>query len=354
MNLGTRFASLILCWTLFVYPAFAQTPTSTPFPDFLLDLNQDGVIDSKDLLILIQKWGLEGIAAPTPTPTPTNPHIITVDLDYPPPLPLRLVRIPAGSFMMGSPDTERSRGMDEGPVHQVTIGNDFYLGETEVTQAQWAAVMGSSPPGAVGADSNYAVNSVSWNDCQEFLVALNALGRGTFRLPSEAEWEYACRAGTTTRFYFGNSTGCNDQCANCEADLPVIGGKSLLPHAGNKSSLDLEAQEGIAFLRFRSDYMWYCGNGEGLIQRVRQRFANGFGLYDMAGNEIEWCQDVYHDNYTGAPNDGSPWESGGTADRVTRGGSRLSGASACRSAGRFGNDPAFRIDLIGFRLARTP
>ena len=236
----------------------------------------------------------------------------------------------AGSFLMGSPDTERSRAPDEGPVHQVTIGNDFYLGETEVTQGQWEAVMGSNPATSVGVGRDYPVYNVSWDDCQAFLAALNALGQGTFRLPSEAEWEYACRAGTTTRFYFGDSLGCADACENCVA----IKGPILLP--------------------LRSQYMWHCGNSEGSAHPVRQKFMNGFGFFDMAGNVFEWCQDSYHSDYTGAPNDGSAWEAGGDSSRVARGGGWYDQARICRSAARAVSAGADGGVNIGFRLARTP
>ena len=394
MNLITRFAILFLCWTSSVNPGFAQTSTLTSYPDFLIDLNQDGVINSKDLLILIRRWGLQGIATPTsthtpthtptptptqtslpppptetftampspsptetptststhtptstdtptmkptetptitptpsPTETPTNPVSLTFELPAP---TFRMVRIPAGSFLMGSPDTERSRLLNEGPVHQVTIGYDFYLGETEVTQGQWEAVMGSRPAVDAGEGNNYPVYNVSWDDCQAFLAALNALGQGTFRLPTEAEWEYACRAGMTTRFYFGDSLGCDDYCENCLA------------------------AKGIILLPFRSSFMWYCGNNEGNAHPVRLLFPNLFGLFDMAGNVFEWCQDTYHADYSGAPADGSAWESGGSPDRVLRGGHWSDLAVGCRSAYRHRTSSSDLYKTIGFRLARTP
>ncbi|MBC7324568.1 MAG: formylglycine-generating enzyme family protein, partial [Moorella sp. (in: Bacteria)] len=113
-----------------------------------------------------------------------------------------MVLIPAGTFMMGSPNNEQDRSSNEGPQHQVTLTKPFYLGKYEVTQAQWKAVMGSNPSYFRG--NNLPVEQVSWNDCQTFIQRLNQLGQGTFRLPTEAEWEYACRAGTTTRFYWGD------------------------------------------------------------------------------------------------------------------------------------------------------
>jgi formylglycine-generating enzyme required for sulfatase activity len=234
--------------------------------------------------------------------------------------------------MMGSPDTERGREINEGPVHQVTIGYDFYLGETEVTQAQWEAVMGSNPARDSGEGNDYPVYNVSWDDCQAFIAALNALGQGTFRLPSEAEWEYACRAGSITRFYFGDSLNCSsDGCVDCDV------------------------AKGVIFIEMRSEYMWFCANGGTSTHPVRQKFMNGFGLFDMAGNVFEWCQDSYHANYTGAPTDGSAWETGGgDGSRVLRGGSWINNARICRSAYRNYIIPDYRINYIGLRLARTP
>jgi formylglycine-generating enzyme required for sulfatase activity len=250
-----------------------------------------------------------------------------------------MVRIPAGSFLMGSPDTERSRDGDEGPVHEVTIDYDFYMGEKEVTQGQWEAVMGYNAathtqegtpyPTTFGVGRDYPVYKVSWNDCQAFIAALNALGQGTFRLPSEAEWEYACRAGSTTRFYFGNSLGCADGCENCDAAKIII------------------------FVESRFDSMWYCGNSGGSSQPVRQKFANGFGLYDMHGNLWEWCQDLYRSDYdfAGIPIDGSAWESGGgDGTRVIRGGGWTGAAGYCRSAVRFRSDPTARHSDVGVRV----
>jgi len=415
MNLTVRVAILIACLISFVYPGLAQTPP----PDFLLDHNRDGVIDSKDLLILIRKWGLEGIATPTPTSTPTftsapiftntpilpptetftamsspsstetstststhtatstdtptftptetasetptpeptetptSPSSITVNV-----APMRFVRIPAGSYQMGSSEGERSRGTDESPLHQVTIGYDFYLGETEVTQLQWAAVMGSNPaqdfiPAAdQGEGNDYPVYYVSWDDCQAFLAALNALGEGTFRLPSEAEWEYACRARTTTRFYFGNSLGCADECVDC--GVGDTRGKGLWLESPGFSR-DFGPNLPLPTDFDRSDFMWYCGNSEQSTHPVRQLFPNAFGLYDMSGNVMEWCQDLDHDDYFGAPSDGSAWESGEGIERVVRGGSTGNFARSCRSAYRHsGINPSDREDFIGLRLVRNP
>jgi formylglycine-generating enzyme required for sulfatase activity len=125
---------------------------------------------------------------------------------------LEMVRIPAGSFKMGSPQKERGRYKDEGPVHRVKIDYDFYIGKYEVTQDQWMTVMEKNPAYRYGIGGDYPVSHVSWDLCQQFIGKLNQLDIGTFRLPTEAEWEYACRAGSKSRFYFGDSLEGNDTC----------------------------------------------------------------------------------------------------------------------------------------------
>jgi formylglycine-generating enzyme required for sulfatase activity len=251
-------------------------------------------------------------------------------------VPLVLVRIPAGSFQMGSPDTERSRG-GEDPVHTVTINYDFYMGTYEVTQRQWLAVMGSwpgmAPSSTFGAGDDYPAYYVSWNDAKNFIAALNThitntgQGPATVRLPSEAEWEYACRANTTTRFYFGDSLSVND---SCEDDA------------------------------IRSQYMWYCGNntasGPGYGSKpVGGKLENAFGLHDMSGNLWELCEDDWHVGvrYLGAPSNGSAWiDSPRGSSRMMRGGYWYSDALYCRSARRFDFSASARGFDVGFRLVR--
>lgn len=349
--------------------AFAQSPTSTPYPDSLLDHHPDGVINVHDLLIFIQRWGIEVVLTPSPTPTetltetqsptatPVNPDSFTVELDIPTPIPMKLIRIPAGSFMMGSPDTERGRFDNEGPIHQVSFASDFYIGETEVTQSQWEAVMGSNPATeAIGIGPDFPVYNVSWVDCQDFLGALNALSQtGTFRLPSEAEWEYACRAGTTTRFYFGNSLGCGDGCEDCEVISFEILKQLSWISADDAFGLQPKLPLPNPF-PLRSSFMWFCGNlgAGGKTELVRSLTPNAFGLYDMSGSMFEWVQDPYHENFVGAPTDGSAWLVGGTEGKVLRGGFRGSGARACRSALRTFSVPTDRQNGVGFRVAWTP
>ncbi|MGI9104727.1 MAG: SUMF1/EgtB/PvdO family nonheme iron enzyme [Pyrinomonadaceae bacterium] len=243
---------------------------------------------------------------------------------------VELVWIPAGSFMMGS----ENGGSDEKPVHRVTISEGFYMGKYEVTQAQWQQVMGNNPSNFK--DDNLPVEKVSWDDAVSFLAKLNAQNDGyTYRLPSEAEWEYAARAGTT-----GDYAG----------DLD-----SMAWYGNNSGRARLDAAE-----IFRTDsanyYKRITENG-GQTHAVGSKLPNTFGLFDMHGNVWEWCQDWYHDSYAGAPTDGSAWLSGGEQKyRVLRGGSWLNNAFILRSAFRLRYAPDGRSYHVGFRVvavART-
>lgn len=212
--------------------------------------------------------------------------------------------IPTGEFMMGS-----EKYGDERPVHKVTIDKPFYLGIHPVTQLEWETVMGSNPSNFKG--NNLPVETVSWDDAQEFISKLNEKeGTNKYRLPSEAEWEYAARARTTTQYSFG----------------------------------DDESKLG--------EYAWYSDNSGENTHPVGQKKANPWGLYDIHGNVWEWVQDWYHDDYTGAPTDGIAWESGVSSLRVNRGGSWFREARFCRLALRFNSDPAFRLGYVGFRLLK--
>jgi formylglycine-generating enzyme required for sulfatase activity len=195
---------------------------------------------------------------------------------------------------------------------------------------------GEAPAHSYGLGNNYPAYHVSWDDARNFIAALNThitnTGQGTaaFRLPTEAEWEYACRAGTTTRFYFGDSLGCSAvDCSDCAAGVL----------SGN-----------------RSDYMWYCGNyAPNGCKPVGGKLPNAFGLYDMSGNLWEWCEDDWHSDYTGAPTDGSAWvySPRGTGGRVFRGGCWDNDAKYCRSAIRGAYFYDFREYFLGFRLASS-
>jgi len=254
-------------------------------------------------------------------------------------VPLELVWVPAGSFQMGRYPGEANSYAEEDPQHPVTLLYGFWMGKYEITQQQWLAVQGSwpgaAPSSTYGLGNTYPAYNVSWNDTKNFITSLNthivSSGQGplTVRLPSEAEWEYACRAGTATRFYFGDSLGCDGLCTDCAA--------GVLP--GN-----------------RTDYMWYCGNNSPNGSKpVGGKTGNAFGLYDISGNVYEWCEDDYHSSYTGVPNDGSPWMDSPRAEyRMRRGGSCISNAWTCRSAFRSYSAPDLRYNTIGFRLAALP
>ena len=213
-----------------------------------------------------------------------------------------MVLIPAGDFEMGS----KNGGANEKPPHTVNV-KIFAIGKTEVTQGQWKAVMGSNPSSFKDCGDTCPVENVSWNDVQAFIQKLNAKTGKQYRLPSEAEWEYACRAGSQQEY--------------CGSD-----------------NIDSVA--------------WYNGNSGNKTHPAGQKQANAWGLYDMSGNVWEWLEDNYHDNYNGAPTDGSAWQGDG-AKRVLRGGSWYFELQNARAANRVRDDPALRNYNDGFRLART-
>jgi formylglycine-generating enzyme required for sulfatase activity len=237
----------------------------------------------------------------------------TITFQLPGSVPLEMVTIPAGSFSMGTGyDPPYHTSGAESPVHTVNIGYEFLMGKYEITQAQWFALMGGFPQGQPIADPNRPVVYISWSDITDFLTQLNNQGIGTFRLPSESEWEYACRAGTNTRWQHGNE----------EAGL--------------------------------ENYAWYSANNTPSgIKAVGQKLPNSFGLYDMHGNVWEWVQDWYHSNYTGAPNNGSAWEEPVGSSRVLRGGGYYNLVADCRSAYRAFGTPSYRDNHLGFRIVRT-
>ena len=238
---------------------------------------------------------------------------------------LSMVRIPAGKFLMGSPMNEIGRSEIESPQHQVRVP-EFYMGQTLVTQAQWQQVMGDNPSQFNG-DDRLPVEKVSWLDTQEFLQKLSQQTQRNYRLPSEAEWEYACRARSTTPFSFGETI--SSEIANyCAQDRKF----------GNES---------------------YMGNyGDGNLGEFRNKTThvddfppNAFGLYDMHGNLYEWCLDHWHFNYENAPSDGSAWLSDDdNSARVRRGGSWNYDPCNCRSANRHCNKPSVNYTNCGFRV----
>ena len=227
-------------------------------------------------------------------------------------IPLEMVLIPAGTFQMGSPVEELGRYQDE-TLHQVTISQPFYIGKFEVTQSQWQTVMDNNPSYWKG--DNLPVEQVSWDDCMTFIRQLNELGQGTFRLPTEAEWEYACRAGTSTAFYWGD-----------DSNYTQIG-----------------------------NYAWYDrlhGNSISKTHEVGLKLPNSYGLFDMSGNVWEWCLDLYEKNYN--VNEQTDPTGALTGDRhVFRGGGWYEFAYYCRSAFRGYYSPGARHGRIGLRLLRS-
>lgn len=232
---------------------------------------------------------------------------------------LELVWIPAGTFVMGSPENEQDREEDEGPQQEVTLSTGFRMGKYEVTQEQWAAVMENNPSGFKGRKN--PVERVSWNDCQEFIKRLcEKIGAKGFRLPTEAEWEYACRAGSKTSYNFGD----------------------------DRNQLE--------------NYAWYDGNSGSSTHPVGHKKPNAWGLYDMHGNVWEWCQDWYgpykveYENSLfneGAVKMTDPRGPASGSDRVTRGGGwGFLPSKDYRSAKRLNISPRSAPLYIGFRLAR--
>ncbi len=224
------------------------------------------------------------------------------------------VLIAPGAFLMGSPEYETGRSSDE-IMHEVILTKGFYMQKTSVTQGQWKAVMGNNPSSFPGGGDDCPIESISWDECQGFIRRLNAGKAGIYRLPTEAEWEYACRAGSSTPF-------CNGEISElyCAHD-PLL-----------------------------SEVGWYCGNSGRKSRPVAQKSPNAWGLYDMHGNVSEWCQDWYGEYGSDSQTDPCGPKSGSA--KVIRGGSWFGNAKNCRSASRFHWPPNSRSEFIGFRLVK--
>jgi formylglycine-generating enzyme required for sulfatase activity len=310
----------------------------------------DGILDENDFDTLVEMLydGIRNYSLPTPTPvvfpthtpspqptptpisaeatpTPTQTIPIPTFTASPSPVelaptvivpipnlpenakPLELVLIPAGIFKMGSPDDELERNEDEGPQHTVQISNDFYMGKFLITQAQWESIMGNNPS-FNQSDGDLAVESVTWFDALQFIQNLNMMNIGTFRLPTEAEWEFACRAGTTTRYYWGDD---------------------------------------LNYTQYRQ-YVWNWHNSDQHIHPVGLKLPNAWGLYDMNGNAQEWVQDWYAP-YSAEPQIDPTGPLSGT-ERVIRGGFWGGGHEGTRSAARESEGPGFRSVGLSFRV----
>lgn len=237
---------------------------------------------------------------------------------------LEMVSIPGGTFTMGSPTSEPERDDTEDPQHEVTVPK-FSMGRYPITQAQWRVIMGSYP--SMDRGLNRPVEGVSWEEAGEFCQKLSQKSGKDYRLPSEAEWEYACRAGTTTPFNFGETI--TPELANYGGRVYAFGPE---------------------------------GNPRGQTTEVGSFPPNAFGLYDMHGNVWEWCQDTAHINYKGAPTDGTAWiKYGGddelklniTDNNIVRGGSYRESPGWCRSASRRWSSANLLVLVspVGFRVA---
>lgn len=213
----------------------------------------------------------------------------------------KMIKVVAGTFQMGS----SSGNNNEKPVHQVTLTNDYYIGETEVTQELWQAVMGSNPSNFKG--NKLPVENVTWNDCQTFIAKLNELTGMNFRLPTEAEWEFAARGGNVSQGYIYSGSNTID------------------------------------------DVAWYAPNSSKKTHEVATKTPNELGIYDMSGNVWEWCQDWYGDYSNEAQTNPTGPASG--SSRLCRGGSWYDNYGKCRSAYRDGYMPSQTYTNLGLRLA---
>jgi formylglycine-generating enzyme required for sulfatase activity len=241
-------------------------------------------------------------------------------------LPLQLVFVPGGTFLMGSPDSEPEEEPDEKPQHEVTVPQ-FFMSRYPITQAQWKAVSRlpqvdcnlEEDPSNFKGNKNNPVENISWYDAVEFCARLEKQTKRPYRLPSEAEWEYACRAGTKTPFYFGKTI--TTEVANYDGTFTYSDG---LKGEGRRRTTPV--------------------NHFGI--------ANAFGLSDMHGNVWEWCADLYHENYNDAPTDGKPWigKEGEGGLHILRGGSWIYNPRFCRSASRIRFAPDDSYNFIGFRV----
>ena len=218
---------------------------------------------------------------------------------------IEMVKVEGGTFMMGATSEMKNPNSNEKPVHQVTLTNDYYMGKYEVTQALWQAVMGSNPSEYKG--DNLPVETVSWNDCQKFISKLNSLTGRMFRLPTEAEWEYAARGGKESRGY---------------------------QYSGSSNI---------------SDVAWYDENSGSKTHPVGTKQANELGIYDMTGNVWEWCQDWYGSFSSSSQANPTGADSG--SSRVFRGGSWYGNARYCRLSFRDCTPPDCRGYNLGLRLA---
>ncbi len=233
---------------------------------------------------------------------------------------VRFVWLPAGRFVMGSPTDEQGRGNDESPQTQVTFTHGFYIGRYEVTQGEYLSVIGNNPSSFTG-DTNRPVEQVSWDDATNYCARLTQreqesgrLSLGwVYRLPTEAEWEFACRAGTTNRFFFGDDAGYTQL----------------------------------------TNYAWYAANSDSTTHTTGLKPSNPWGLYDTSGNVWEWCSDWYAWALPGLSVTDPQGPANGS-NRVLRGGGYYASDRYCRSAARYSDSPSRKLRIIGFRVVLAP
>ena len=289
----------LLSITILFFAAFVAKAQNSP------DVNGDGKVNSADVVSVYN-------AISNGWTEPAKDKEFTVNG-----VTFKMIPVEGGTFTMGATPEQQNPYSDEEPAHQVTLSS-YAIGETEVTQALWKAVMGNTIEQITkangwktyGVGDNYTMYYVSWNDCQQFITKLNNLTGRKFRLPTEAEWEFAARGGN-------KSKGCQ--------------------YSGSNNI---------------SDVAWYDGNSSGTTHPVKTKHPNELGIYDMSGNVWEWCQDWY-----GSYNSNSQTNPTGPSTgsfRVFRGGSWGGNAGDCRSSYRSYNTPGFSSNGVGLRLVLVP
>ena len=270
---------------------------------YVLVLNQMGMSSNPaDVSTTASTVSVSPVQVPAVPSNTISDDVITIPVKDG--ISIDMVKVEAGTFMMGATSEMKDPYDEEKPLHQVTLTNDYYMGMYEVPQALWEAVMGSNPSEYKG--DNLPVEMVSWNDCQEFISKLNSLTGRKFRLPTEAEWEYAARGGKKSRSY---------------------------QYSGSSNI---------------SDVAWYGGNSGSKTHPVGTKQANELGIYDMTGNVIEWCQDWYG-AYSGSSQT-NPAGAVSGSDRVSRGGCWSYNARGCRSSVRIYDAPGYCNGFLGLRL----
>jgi formylglycine-generating enzyme required for sulfatase activity len=288
-----------------------------------------------------------------------------------------LVLIPAGKFIMGSPVDEKDRHSNEGPQHEVIIKEPFFMGKYEVTQAQYIMIMKADPSQSKGVEN--PVECVSWINAEEFCKKLSQMTGRTFRLPSESEWEYACRAGSKTPFHPPIdrakvqpltdeqrrrvavliprlASGDFEVRDNATRDLIALG-KGILSLLDSVKTDDLELQTRLAAIKSackKTDLQrvaWIEEASNKILHRVGEKEPNAFGLYDMHGNVEEWVEDDFHKDYIGAPTNGQPWiDKPRSPCRVLRGGAYSSETRDIRAASRNYETTEAPYIYVGFRI----